>query len=77
MKMFDDYFGVPVFDPDHPQVFMSILKGKKRGVRVNALHDLVNTAMAVTDACGIKTDFSPTQPIGLKPLVQEFRRLRT
>ena len=72
MKMFDDYFGVPVFDPDHPKMFMSILKEKKRGVRVNALHDLVNAAMAVTDACEIKTDFSPTQPIGLNPWFKNF-----
>lgn len=72
MKMFDDYFGVSVFDPDHPKMFISLLREKKRGVRVNALHDVVGAAMAVTDAFGIKADFPAAQPIGLNPWFKNF-----
>jgi len=67
MRLFDGYFGVPVFDPEQPRKFISLVGDTKRGVRVNALHDLVPAAMAITEALGIKTDFRPTQPIALKP----------
>jgi succinyl-CoA synthetase alpha subunit len=67
MKLFDDYFAVAVFDPEQPQKFIPMVRGNKRGVRVNALHDLVPATMTVTEALGIKTDFRPTQPIALKP----------
>jgi succinyl-CoA synthetase alpha subunit len=67
MRMFDDYFQVPVFEPDQPKKSITLLAEKKRGIRVNALHDLVPAAMAVTEALGIKTDFHPTEPISLKP----------
>ncbi|MFH0919965.1 MAG: citrate/2-methylcitrate synthase [Fibrobacterota bacterium] len=72
MKMFDDYFQVPVFDPDQPKKFTVALGDKKRGFRVNTLHDLVPAAIALTEACGIKTDFTPTQPIALKPWLINF-----
>jgi succinyl-CoA synthetase alpha subunit/citrate synthase len=72
MRMFDEYFRVPVFDPDQPKKFIAMLEEHKRGVRVNALHDLVPAAMAVTESLGIKTDFHPTQPIALKPWFIHF-----
>lgn len=72
MRMFDDYFQVPVFDPDQPKKSTHQLAEHKRGIRVNALHDLVSAAMAVTDALNIKTDFHPTQPISLKPWFINF-----
>lgn len=67
MRLFDDYFAVAVFDPEQPQKFIPVVRGNKRGVRVNALHDLVPAVMMVTEALGIKTDFRPTEPIALKP----------
>ncbi len=72
MEMFDDYFGVPVFDPDQTKKFTAMLSEKRKGVRVNALHDFVPATMAVTEACGIKTDFSPTHKIELKPWFINF-----
>lgn len=72
MKMFDDYFEVPVFDPDQTKKFTTLLAKKKRGIRVNALHDLVSATMMVAEACGIKTDFTPTTQIELKPWFINF-----
>ena len=72
MEMFDDYFGIPVFDPDQMKKMISLLAEKKRGVRVNALHDLVSAAMAVADACNIKVDFSPAHQIELRPWFINF-----
>lgn len=67
MKMFDDYFGIPVFDPDQAKWFIPLITRKKRGIRVNTLHDLVPAAQAVQKALEIKVDFHPTKPIALKP----------
>jgi succinyl-CoA synthetase alpha subunit len=72
MKMFDDYFDVPVFDPEQKNKFIALLAEKRRGIRVNALHDLVSAAMVVTEACGIKTDFTPTTEIQLNPWFVNF-----
>jgi succinyl-CoA synthetase alpha subunit len=72
MKMFDEYFQTPVFDPDQPKRFTQLMAKKKRGVRVNTLHDFVPAALAATEALGIKTDFSPTQPIALRPWFISF-----
>jgi succinyl-CoA synthetase alpha subunit/citrate synthase len=67
MKMFDDYFQLPVFVADQAKQAVALLAKKKKGIRVNTLHDLVPAAVAVVEACGIKTDFSPTQDIALRP----------
>ncbi len=67
MELFDDYFGVPVFDPDQRKRFIALLAEKKKGIRVNTLHDIVTAAMALTEALGIKTDFPPAQPLALRP----------
>jgi len=75
MMMFDEYFGVPVFDPENPKRAMTALAGNKRGVRVNALHDLVSAASAVIEACGIGTDFPRTKAIEVKPWFVDFGAL--
>jgi len=67
MKLFDDYFEVPVFDPEQTKKLTALLAEKKRGIRVNALHELVAATVIVAEACGIKTDFTPTTQIELKP----------
>ncbi|MBN1127801.1 MAG: hypothetical protein JXA71_02370 [Chitinispirillaceae bacterium] len=67
MKMFDDYFGIPVFDPDQAKRFIPLIQRKKRGIRVNALHDLMPASLAVMEALEMKVDFHPTKPLALKP----------
>lgn len=72
MKMFDDYFGIPVFDPERPKIFKDLLSENKRGIRVNALHDLVTAARSLTEVCGIETDFTPVTRVELKPWFINF-----
>jgi succinyl-CoA synthetase alpha subunit len=67
MQLFDDYFGVPVFDPEQRKRFVTLLAESLKGVRVNTLHDLVTAAQALMDARDIKPDFQATRPIALRP----------
>lgn len=67
MKLFDDFFGVPVFDPESTRGQARSLAGKKRGIRVKTLHDLVPAAAALMTALEIKRDFIPGHPLTLKP----------
>ena len=67
MALFDAYFGVPVFDPDQRRRFVNLLADKKRGLRVNTLHDLVSAATVILEALDIKTDFTPSRPLALRP----------
>ncbi|MDI6774300.1 MAG: citrate/2-methylcitrate synthase [Verrucomicrobiota bacterium] len=75
IQLFDDYFGMPVFDPEQRRRFVSLLAEKKRGVRVNTLHDLVPAAQALIDALDIKPDFQATRPIALRPWFVELGAL--
>ena len=60
-KWFDDYFGVPVFDPEHPE------KVGKRGVRVVSIQHVPMAAKALYELMGIKEDFGPIGNLSLKP----------
>jgi succinyl-CoA synthetase alpha subunit len=75
MKMFDDYFGVPVFDPDNAKKAVKAMAKNGKGIRVNALHDLVTAASALVDACEIATDFPRTEGNELKPWFVNFGAL--
>lgn len=77
MKVFDDYFGVRVFDPGDPRHALSGLAESHRGIRVNTLHDLVPAASLVLEACGLSTDFARTQPFELKPWFVDFGDLES
>ncbi len=59
-KWFDDYFGVPVFDPTHPD------RVGKRGVRVVSIQHIPAAAKALLTLYGNKNDFEPTGNLGLK-----------
>ncbi|HQH27961.1 MAG TPA: citrate/2-methylcitrate synthase, partial [Oligoflexia bacterium] len=67
MRLFDDYFQTPVYDPAQPKELMELLGKSRRGIRVNTLHDIVPAATAIVEACGMETDFSPLQEIALRP----------
>jgi succinyl-CoA synthetase alpha subunit len=60
-KWFDDYFGVPVFDPEHPD------RVGKRGVRVVSIQHVPLAAKALYKLHGLKNDFEPIGNLNLKP----------
>jgi len=47
---FDEYFGVPVFDPENPKV-------SKRGVRVESIQAFPQAMQAVYEEIGVELDF--------------------
>ncbi len=59
-KWFDDYFGMPCFDPDNPKV-------SKRGVRVASIQTVPAAMKAVFEAIGEQPDFEPRGDLHLKP----------
>ena len=66
-ELFDKYFGMAPFEPDERKKYPKRLDENTRGIRVNALHDLVPAATAVMSAMKIKRDFSPMRPLALHP----------
>lgn len=67
MALFDDYFGVSVFDPAQEKELVARLEQTRKGIRINTLHDLVPAAAALMTALGLKRDFTPKSPLVLKP----------
>lgn len=65
--IFDDYFGIPAFDPDERRKYPKLLAAHSCGIRVNALHDLVPAATALMAGLKIKRDFAPLRPLALRP----------
>ena len=59
-RWFDDYFGVPVFDPKAPLV-------GRRGVRVSSIQFVPDAIRAVFEKMGEAPDFDSTGDLSLKP----------
>ncbi len=59
-RWFDEYFGVPVFDPGSPVV-------GRRGVRVSSIQYVPDAMRAVFEKMGEAPDFSPSGDLSLKP----------
>lgn len=70
--LFDKYFGIPVFDPYERRKAPKLLAAHPRGIRVDALHDLVPAATALMSALKIKRDFAPLRPLALQPWFVEL-----
>ncbi len=60
-KWFDDYFGVPVFNPEYPE------RVSTKGVRVSSIQHIPQAMQAVYKKLNMKPDFSPKGNLGLKP----------
>ena len=58
---FDEYFGVPVFDPDHPE------RVSERGVRVASIQHIPQAMKAIFKELGLEPDFEPRGSLMLKP----------
>ncbi|MBN2023202.1 MAG: hypothetical protein JW809_10475 [Pirellulales bacterium] len=67
MALFDEYLGLPVFNPDHQKEFVAQLAQTRRGLRVNTLHDLVPAAATLLAAMEWERDMMPKSPLVLKP----------
>jgi succinyl-CoA synthetase alpha subunit len=59
-RWFDEYFGVPVFDPRNPVV-------SRRGVRVSSIQFVPDAMRAVFEKMGEAPDFEPAGDLSLKP----------
>lgn len=59
-RWFDEYFGVPVFDPENPQV-------SGRGVRAASIQQVPAAMRAVYAHLGLEPDFAPEGDLSLKP----------
>ena len=60
-KWFDEYFQVPVFDPEHPD------RVGEKGVRITSIQHAPLAAKALYKLIGIEPDFEPKGDLNLKP----------
>lgn len=67
MALFDDYFGLPVFDAENPKQYAAMLAETRKGLRVKALHDLVPAASTLMEAMQWDRDMIPKSPLVLRP----------
>ena len=72
MALFDNYFGLPVFEPEDKESAAKLAQ-TGRGIRVNTLHELVPAATALN----LSRDFAPKSPLVLKPWLVEMGQLAT
>ncbi len=60
-KWFDDFFGVPAFNPDYPE------RVSEKGVRVSSIQHIPQAMQAVFKKLNMEPDFEPKGNLGLKP----------
>jgi succinyl-CoA synthetase alpha subunit len=72
MRLFDEYFGIPPFDPRDERGARRNIARAKRGIRVTTLHALVPAALVLMDALRIKQDFTPPRPLALNPWIMDL-----
>ncbi len=75
MRLFDEYLGIPPFDPTDEKAARKNIARTRRGIRVATLHAFVPAAMALMDALKIKQDFKPERPLALNPWIVELGTL--
>ena len=74
-KIFDEYFGLPAFDVTEQKELAAKLSKDSRGLRVQALHDIVPAATALMSAGGIRRDFAPMRPLSYRPWFVDYGHL--
>lgn len=75
MRLFDEYFGIPPFDPRDEKTARRNVSRKKLGMRVSTLHALVPAARLMMDVLGISQDFTPVRPLALNPWIVDLGQL--
>jgi succinyl-CoA synthetase alpha subunit len=72
MRLFDEYFGIPPYNPKDEKTMRRNISRKKRGIRVTTLHALVPASRLLGDVLGIKQDFKPIRPLSLNPWIINY-----
>lgn len=75
MRLFDEYFGIPPFDPANPKAARKHLARARRGIRATTLHALVPAAKVLMEALRIKPDFKPVRAVALNPWIVDLGAL--
>jgi len=76
MGLFDDYFGIAPYDPEtHYEKTPQLKKQLRRGIRVNALHDVAKAVGMVADMLEMKRDLDRVQQLQLNPWFVDLGRL--
>jgi len=74
--LFDDYFGVPPYDPAKKYRDMADqAKSLSRGIRVNILHHIPQAVDLITQVLHIPKDSSNFRPLKLNPWFSDLREL--
>jgi len=72
-QAFDDYFGLPAFQPEKRyRKSPELLQNLSRGIRIQALHHLPEAAGLVFGSLGWKKDIAGTRPLRLNPWFVEL-----
>jgi succinyl-CoA synthetase alpha subunit len=67
-QAFDDYFGLPAFQPEKRyRKSPELLQNLSRGIRIQALHHLPEAAGMIFSSLGWKKDIAGTRPLRLNP----------
>jgi succinyl-CoA synthetase alpha subunit len=67
-QAFDDYFGLPAFQPDKRyRKSTEFLQNLSRGIRIQALHHLPEAAGMLVGSLSWKKDFAGARPLHLNP----------
>ena len=68
MQLFDNYFGIEAYDPEvHYEKSPRLKKDLRRGMRVNALHDISKAVGMIADVLEIKRDLGSVEQLKLNP----------
>lgn len=75
-QAFDEYFGIPPFQPQNRyQKTESLVNALSRGVRVQALHHIPDAVTLIVNTLRIKKDFGNTKPLRLNPWLIDLREI--
>jgi succinyl-CoA synthetase alpha subunit len=65
---FDEYFGIPAFQPEKRyKKTPELIEALARGIRVEALHHIPEAAGLILQALGFKKDIGGSRPLALNP----------
>jgi succinyl-CoA synthetase alpha subunit len=75
-QAFDEYFGLPAFQPEKRyRKSPEVLQKLSRGIRIEALHHLPEAAGMILGSLGLKKDFTAARPLRLNPWFVQLREL--
>jgi hypothetical protein len=76
-KAFDEYFGIPAFQPEKRyRKSRDLVQALSRGMRIQALHHLPEAAGMILNFLGLKRDAADARPLRLNPWFINLGELR-